>query len=259
MDFARFENVTLTEKRRPLLSDLKFSIFEGEFFGILGGPSSGKTTLLRALLGIIKPRHGEIAVHVRPGEASILPEGGFVNLWDTPGVLRFGYVPHADSVDESFPLTALQIVRLCRLAAMGAWHRPNEQDEKVVLDKLKLLGVFESRTELYRSLPTDQKQRVLLARALVAEARVLVLDEPLESMTQENRRTTIQLLEQLYSQGGLTVVYATKREEELPRGIEHVLVIGSGRGRVVPRGEMGVPVESLPNREPEAAAHPGKP
>ena len=210
MDFVRFDNVTLGYKGRALLSNLSFSIYEGEFFAILGAGRSGKTTLLRALLGILKPQRGEIVVHVRPGEAgTILPEGGFVNLADTPGVMRFGYVPQRDSIDETFPLSVRDMVRLARLVALGALHRPSEHDEDVVLQKLKLVGLAGNADDAYRKLSTDQKQRVLLARALAAEARVLVLDEPVEGMTQENRRTTVKLLAELHSQNGITAIYAT--------------------------------------------------
>ena len=239
MDFARFDKVTLGFKRRPVLRDLSFSIYEGEFFGIIGAGRSGKTTLLRGLLGILKPQHGEIVVHVRPGEAgTILPEGGFVNLADTPGVMRFGYVPQRDSIDETFPLSVREMVRLARLVALGAFHRPSKHDEDVVLEKLELVGLAGNADDAYRKLSTDQKQRVLLARALATESRVLVLDEPVEGMTQENRLTTVKLLGELHSRNTATVIYATKRVEELPPAVRRVFSLRSGSGETVSLKEV---------------------
>jgi manganese/zinc/iron transport system ATP- binding protein len=233
MDFARFDKVTLNYKRRPVLSGVSFSIYEGEFFGIVGGGRCGKTTLLRALLGILKPQSGEIVVHVRPGEAgTILTEGGFVNLADTPGVIRFGYVPQRDSIDEVFPFTVRDMVRMGRLAALGAFHRPTEHDDDVVLEKLQMVGLSESIDEPYRDLSNDQKQRVLIARALAVDARVLVLDEPVEGMNQENRRAMVKLFAELHSQNGITIIYATRRAEELSATAPRILLLKDGTARV---------------------------
>jgi ABC-type Mn2+/Zn2+ transport system ATPase subunit len=233
MDFARFDKVTLNYKRQPVLSDLSFSVYEGEFFGIVGGGRSGKTTLLRALLGIRKPRSGEIVVHVRPGEAgAMLTEGGFVNLADTPGVMRFGYVPQRDSIDEVFPFTVRDIVRTGRLAALGAFHRPTDNDDDIVLEKLQMVGLSENIDEPYRDLSNDQKQRVLIARALAVDARVMVLDEPVEGMNQENRRGMVKLLAKLHSQNGVTIIYATRRVEELSTVASRILLLNDGVGRV---------------------------
>jgi ABC-type Mn2+/Zn2+ transport system ATPase subunit len=233
MDFARFDKVTLGAKRQAVLSNLSFSIYEGEFFGIVGGGRSGKTTLLRALVGILKPQCGEIVVHVRPGEAgAVLPEGGFVNLADTPGMMRFGYVPQHDSIDETFPVTVRDFVRWGRLVALGAFYPSSEQDDEVALQKLELVGLSANIDHLYRDLTTDQKQRALIARALAVEARVMVLDEPMEGMSQGNRRTAVKLLAELHSQNGLTIVYATRRAEELPQVAQRLLLLQSGSGRV---------------------------
>lgn len=233
MDFARFDKVTLGYKRRAVLSNLSFSIYEGEFFGIVGGGRSGKTTLLRALLGILKPQSGEIVVHVRPGEAgTVLPEGGYVNLADTPGVMRFGYVPQRDSIDEVFPFTVRDIVMMGRQAALGPLRRPSAHDHDFVDKKLELLGLSQIMDRPYRALSSDEKQRALMARALVAEARVMVLDEPAAGMSQENCHTMVKLLTEMHTQNTTTIIYATRRAEELSAASSRVLVLDAGSGRV---------------------------
>jgi ABC-type Mn2+/Zn2+ transport system ATPase subunit len=233
MDFARFDKVTLGYKRRPVLSNLNFSIYEGEFFGIVGGGRSGKTTLLRALLGILKSQSGEIVVHVRPGEAgTVLPEGGYVDLSDTPGVMRFGYVPQRDSIDEVFPLTVRDIVVMGRQAVLGSLRRLSAQDHELVAQKLALVGLSENADQPYRALSSDQKQRVLIARALVAEARVMVLDEPAAGMSRENCHTMVKLLAEMHAQHTTTVIYATRRVEELSTAAQRILLLEAGSGRV---------------------------
>jgi ABC-type Mn2+/Zn2+ transport system ATPase subunit len=233
MDLVRFNNVTLGSKRRAILSNLSFSIYEGEFFGIVGGGRSGKTTLLRALLGILKPTRGEIAVHVRAGEAGeLLPEGGYVNLADTPGVMRFGYVPQRDSVDEVFPLTVRDIVLMGRQAELGPLHWPTMHDRDLAEKKLAQVGISEMAGQRYRALSGDQKQRVLIARALAAEARVMVLDEPVDGMSQEDRRAMVKLLAQMNAEKGTTVIYATRRSDELSAVAQRLMLLQAGSARI---------------------------
>ena len=233
MDLVRFNDVALGCKRRVVLSNLNFSIYEREFFGIVGGGRSGKTTLLRALLGILKPTSGEIVVHVRAGEAgALLPEGGYVDLADTPGAMRFGYVPQRDSVDEVFPLTVRDIVLMGRHAELGPLHWPTAYDRDLVEKKLAQVGIPEMAGQRYRALSGDQKQRVLIARALAAEARVIVLDEPADGMSQKDRRAIVELLEKIHVENGTTMIYATRRSDELSAVAKRLMLLQVGSARV---------------------------
>jgi ABC-type Mn2+/Zn2+ transport system ATPase subunit len=145
--------------------------------------------------------------------------------------MRFGYVPQRDSIDEVFPLTVRDIVRMGRLAALGAFHRPTDHDNDVVLEKLQMVGLSDADIP-YRDLSNDQKQRVLIARALAVDARVMVLDEPVEGMNQENRRTMVKLLAELHSQTGNTIIYATRRAEELSATTPRILLLKDGTAQV---------------------------
>ena len=259
MDFVRFDKVTLGYKRRPVLSNLNFSIYEGEFFGIVGGGRSGKTTLLRALLGILKPQSGEIVVHVRPGEAgTVLPEGGYVDLSDTPGVMRFGYVPQRDSIDEVFPLTVRDIVLMGRQAVLGSLRRPSTQDHGLVEKELALMGLAENADQPYRTLSSDQKQRVLIARALVAEARVMVLDEPAAGMSRENCHTVVKLFAEVHAQHATTVICATRRVEELSAAVQRILLLEDGSGRVGLMQEISGATSKAADRGRDDTVQPAK-
>jgi ABC-type Mn2+/Zn2+ transport system ATPase subunit len=253
MDLVRFNNVALGYKRRAILSNLSFSVYEGEFFGIIGGSRSGKTTLLRALLGILKPTRGEIVVHVRAGEAgALLPEGGYVNLADTPGTMRFGYVPQRDSVDEAFPLTVRDIVLMGRHAELGPLRWPTAHDRDLADKKLAQVGISELADQRYRALSGDQKQRVLIARALATEAHVMVLDEPADGMSQEDRRAIAGLLAQIHAEKGTTVIYATRRSDELSAVAQRLILLQAGSARVGPADEiLGVSGETAKRRHDE--------
>jgi ABC-type Mn2+/Zn2+ transport system ATPase subunit len=232
MDLLRFDNVTLGYWRQPVLMNLNFSIRDGEFFGIVGAGGSGKTTLLRALLGILKPKQGEISVHVRVGESALLPEGGYVNLTQTPGAVRFGYVPQRDAIDEVFPLTAREFVTMGRQSQVQALQNLTARDHEFVSQQLAQVGLADVATRKYRELSSDQQQRLLLARALSAETHMLVLDEPAEGMSLENRRVTLDLLAKLHDEKETTVIYATRRADDLPAAAERRLVLEAGTGRV---------------------------
>jgi len=239
MDLARFDNVTLGYKRRAVLSNLNFAIREGEFFGIVGGSRSGKTTLLRAMLGILKPTRGEIVVHVRAGEAgAMLPDGGYVNPSDTPGAVRFGYVPQRDSIDDVFPLAVREIVLMGRQTALGPLQWPTARDRDLAEKNLAQVGLSEVAGQRYRTLSSDQKQRVLIARALTAEPRVMVLDVPLDGVSQENRRAIVELLARMHAENRTTVIYATRRSEELSGSAERLMLLQAGAARVGPADEI---------------------
>jgi len=251
MDLVRFNNVALGYKRRAVLSNLSFSVYEGEFFGIIGGSRSGKTTLLRALLGILKPMRGEITIHVRAGEAgALLPEGGYVNLADTPGTMRFGYVPQRDSIDEAFPLTVRDVVLMGRNAELGLLRWPTAHDRDLVEKKLAQVGISELAGQRYRALSGDQKQRVLIARALAAEAHVMVLDEPADGMSQDDRRAIAQLLAQIRAKKGTTVIYATRRSDELSAVAQRLMLLQAGSARVgLAKDILGTPEETVKKQQ----------
>lgn len=239
MDLVRFDNVIISDRRRAVLSNLSFAIREGEFFGIVGGGRSGKTTLVRAMLGIVKPASGEIIVHVRAGEAGpMLPDGGYVNPSDTPGALRFGYVPQRDSIDEVFPLTVREIVLMGRHAALGLLQKPTTHGRDLAEKKLALLGLSDLAGKRYRTLSSDQKQRVLIARALATELRVMVLDEPADGVSQENRRAIMELLARMHAENSVTVIYATRRSYELSGTAERLMLLQAGTARIGSAAEI---------------------
>ena len=186
----KFNNVQLGYGRKPVLTALNFDIQRGDFFGIVGPNGAGKTTLLKAILGLLKPLQGKI---------SFLEKGTGQNK-------SIGYVPQHASIDEIFPITALDMVLMGRYAKMGIFKRPKSCDYELAEKMLKNVGMETLANRNYRELSGGQKQRTLIARAMVGEPNTLILDEPVEGMDIQGERAIMELIKTLHTEYALTVV-----------------------------------------------------
>jgi ABC-type Mn2+/Zn2+ transport system ATPase subunit len=187
-----FCNVTLGYGRKMVLHGVNLGIKAGDFVGLVGPNGSGKTTFLRGLLGILRPRQGEIRL-TPPPEAR------------RPG---FGYVPQEKAVDHVFPLSVLEVVLMGRFKQIGPGRQPRPADYTLALKSLDHVGLESLAQAAFQELSGGQKQRVLIARALAAEPHVLVLDEPTSSMDLASEKHLMALIKTLHEQQ-LTVVLAT--------------------------------------------------
>jgi ABC-type Mn2+/Zn2+ transport system ATPase subunit len=218
-ELIEFQGVTLGYGRKVVLRDLNFAVDDGEFFGIVGANGSGKTTILRALLGILQPERGRIVVHL-------------------PGTLRFGYVPQRGFLDELYPLTGRDIVMMGRYAGLGPMQWPGPRDRQVVQESLEHVGAADLANKPFRAMSGGQKQRMLIARALASESRMLVLDEPTDGMDLKGQRGILDLIAHLRQESGITVVYVTHRLNELSSVAQRLLLLHDGQVRVGPAAEM---------------------
>jgi ABC-type cobalamin/Fe3+-siderophores transport system ATPase subunit len=238
-ELIEFQNVTLGYGHKVVLRDLSFTIHAGEFFGIVGANGSGKTTILRALLGILKPQRGNIAGRAAAGlENPALTEGARVDLSATPGAMRFGYVPQRGFLDELYPLTGRDIAFMGRYAVLGALQWPGARDRQAVDEALQHVGAGELAGKMFRAMSGGQKQRILIARALASESHVLVLDEPTDGMDLEGQKSILDLIQKLRAESGITVVYVTHRLNELSNVAQRLLLLHDGKVRIGPVAEM---------------------
>ena len=186
----KFSNVQLGYGRKPVLTALNFEIQKGDFFGIVGPNGAGKTTLLKAILGLLKPIKGEIT----------FLKNGRRRKKST------GYVPQHASVDEIFPITTLEMVLMGRYAKMGIFKRPKNMDYAIAEKMLKNVGMENLAKRNYRELSGGQKQRTLIARAMVGEPNILILDEPVEGMDIQGEIAIMELIKTLQTEYALTVI-----------------------------------------------------
>ncbi|WP_309685305.1 metal ABC transporter ATP-binding protein [Armatimonas sp.] len=208
-----FDDATLGYGRRVVLPSLSFGLSEGGYLGIVGPNGAGKTTLLKAILGILAPLSGK-AIHHRK--------------------LTFGYVPQAQTTDDLFPITVQEIVVMGRYRRVGLLKNPGSEDRQRAESALEQVGLPHLSTRLFRELSGGQKQRVLMARALVSEPDVLVLDEPTSAMDIAAESATMELIERIHQQSLLLVVLVSHSLNIVANHARTVAILGGTHFQIGP-------------------------
>lgn len=171
--------VTFGYGSEKVVEDVTLEIRPRDFLAIIGPNGGGKTTLVKILLGLLRPWSGEV-------------------VWNPPaGPGRMGYVPQFSTFDKGFPLRVTDVVLMGKLGRRGLlrpYTRKDREDVDRVLDRL---GLTRLAAEHVREISGGQLQRVLIARAVVADPEILFLDEPTASIDAESRETLTGLLEEL--------------------------------------------------------------
>jgi ABC-type Mn2+/Zn2+ transport system ATPase subunit len=213
---VRFEDVFLGYARNVVLRNVTFSIAEGDFLGIIGPNGSGKTTILRAVLRVVKPLRGSMYIRER---------------------LRFGYVMQRQSLDEIFPLSVLDVVSMGRLKRVGVLRRFSREDTDRIERALSITGIEELRRTRYRDLSGGQKQRVLVARALAFEPEVLLLDEPTNDLDIQGEQQVMNLIAHIHQSMGITIVLVSHLLNVLFNYVHRVMFLKDKRMRIYQQQE----------------------
>jgi ABC-type Mn2+/Zn2+ transport system ATPase subunit len=180
----RLRSCTIGYRGHALLSGIDLAIREGEFLGFVGPNGGGKTTLLRTLLGLLRPVAGTVAAE-RPGGRA----------------LRFGYVIQREQLDRVFPLGAADVVLMGRTGRLGLFRFPGREDRRKAREAMDRVGVGALAARPFRDLSGGQQQRTLIARALAGEPDVLALDEPTSGMDLAGEGAVMDLLSEIHRQG----------------------------------------------------------
>jgi ABC-type Mn2+/Zn2+ transport system ATPase subunit len=202
-----FRQATLGYGRRVVLKDVTFDILEGDFLGLVGPNGAGKTTILRTFLGSLPPLGGSVTI--------------------APG-LRYGYVPQREQVDSVFPLRVLDIVLMGRYDRVGLGKRPTGDDRDRARAALDQVGIAHLADQALNDLSGGQKQRTLIARALVGEPNVLVLDEPTNGMDLVATTQILGLVRDLHERTSLTVVMVSHALNEVANYVERIALVHEG-------------------------------
>jgi len=227
-----FDRATLGYGRRVVLTDISFEMPEGDFLGLVGPNGSGKTTIVRAILGTLQPLAGTVT---------------------RDPTLRFGYVPQRDQVDYSFPLKVLDVVMMGRYDRIGLGRRPTAEDRALAREALEHVGIAHLADHRLADLSGGQKQRTLIARALVGEPNVLVLDEPTNGMDLVATTQILGLVRELHDRDGLTVLMVSHALNEVVNYVDRIALVVEGGFRIGTTDEImteetltqmyGIPVE----------------
>lgn len=166
MKAIEINNLTVTLNGKEALRSISLSLDEGKFIGIVGPNGGGKTTLLRAVLGLAKPASGTIRIFGKSPD-EVLKSGSV-----------FGYLPQISKISPDFPVRVIDVVMMGRYGKVGMLRWPGEEDRKKCLEYLSMMGIEDLKNVPFGQLSGGQQQRASIARALAGEPRILVLDEP---------------------------------------------------------------------------------
>ena len=189
-------NVTFGYGKVPVLEGINLHVHAGQFAALVGPSGAGKSTLLKLVLGSLRPSLGSVE------------QCGEVLGDDCKRDVRIGYIPQLETVDWNFPVTVEQAVLmgLTRSSAWLPWHSAGDRFKlESVLTKLEIDGLAKRHI---RDLSGGQQQRVFLARALISEPDLLVLDEPTSGVDIRTAQTVMHILADL-NHGGMTVMLTT--------------------------------------------------
>ncbi len=203
-ELLRLEKVMCSYGEKPVLQDIDFTVTEGQFTGVVGPSGSGKTTLLRVILGTMDPIRG--------------------GVFRAPS-LQIGYVPQVETIDWSFPLTVSE----CVLLASPGNRRlpwPSRAEKSAASDVMDRLGIGPLAHRHIRELSGGQQQRMFIARALLGQPRLLVMDEPTSGVDVKTRHEVLHLLSDLNAEG-LAVVLTTHDLNGMASHLPHLVCMNT--------------------------------
>ncbi|MER2081343.1 MAG: ABC transporter ATP-binding protein [Ruminococcus sp.] len=201
-------NLSVGYEGKKIISDLSFHVDAGDYLCIVGKNGSGKTTLMKTLLGLHKPMKGE----VRAGEGLTLN--------------TIGYLPQQTLVQRDFPASVREIVLSGFQGRCGLRPFYTKEEKKTAAQNLQRMGIRHLEKRCYRELSGGQQQRVLLARALCATQRMLLLDEPVSGLDPKVTADMYELIERLNREDGITVIMISHDIEAALKYATHILHIG---------------------------------
>jgi len=195
---------------RRVLEDVSLKVPQGSFVALIGPNGAGKSTLLRLLLGILKPQRGRIAIlGRRPGQQG----------------QPIGYVPQGIHLPRGFPISVMDVVLMGRYGSLGILRRPGASDREKAEEALESAGMGGLRHRRFQDLSGGQQQRVLIARALVSDPCVLILDEPTAGLDPAARARFYGRVCDLQRARGLTLFCASHDVEDVAQHAQTVILL----------------------------------
>ncbi|MBM2614848.1 metal ABC transporter ATP-binding protein [Actinoplanes sp. LDG1-06] len=215
----RYAGVSLGYQGRAVLTDVNLELRAGQRLALVGPNGAGKSTLIKSMLGLVP---------VLRGEAEVL--GGERG--------RAGYVPQTDTLDADFPISVRRVVMMGRYRRIGWWRPARTEDRRAVAEALDRVGLADRASHRFGTLSGGQRQRVLLARAIAAEPRLLLLDEPFNGVDVVSQEAIVRVLRELSADGAALVV--STHDFAVARELADLVCLLNGR-----QWAVGPPAETL--------------
>lgn len=180
-------NLSLGYEKQAVINDISFNVDDHDFIIVLGSNGVGKSTLVKGLLGLIKPISGKIKFNTE----------------------NVGYMPQETRVDPNFPASVMEVVLSGFIHKMGARPFYNKEDKKKALEVLEILKIKDLKKKIFSELSGGQRQKVLLARSLCATDKLLILDEPSNNLDQKSKSEFYTTLKHLNEGHGISIMMIT--------------------------------------------------
>jgi manganese/zinc/iron transport system ATP- binding protein len=206
-------DLTVAYREQPVLWDVDVTFRAGALSAIVGPNGAGKTTLIQTILGLVRPAAGRIRILGMPVRE---------------GRRQVAYVPQRGSVDWDFPTSVLDVVTMGTYGRLGWFRRPGRKEREAALEALGKVGMEAFHDRQIRQLSGGQQQRVFLARALVQQAPVYLMDEPFQGVDARTERAIVDVLSDLRARGD-TVVAVHHALQTVPEYFDDVVLLNVRR------------------------------
>jgi zinc/manganese transport system ATP-binding protein len=214
MSVVELDHLSLSVGGRAVLRDVSCAIAAGEFIGVLGPNGAGKTTLFRAILGLIRPDAGRITVFGRTPQR---------------GDAAIGYLPQVRTLLPDLHLRGIDFIASSLHGERWGLPLRAAHAGKAVEETLAAVGARELAQRPLAEMSGGERQRLLLAQALLGEPKLLLLDEPLISLDQRHQESVVELVRRFARQRGITVLFSAHELNQLIGALDRVLYLGNGQ------------------------------
>ena len=209
LPLVRLQNVNLGYDSVPVLQAVSMDVRPGSLVGVAGPNGSGKTTLFRSILGLLPVVSG--------------------SLFRSCPLSSFGYVPQNATLDPEFPLSVGEVVEMGGYGRVRPYRPFPAVEKKRVGDVLELVGLTHLKAKSFFACSGGQKQRLLIARALMVDPKIMILDEPLSGVDEESRRSITELLIKLTRQNRLAILFSSHDLEMVHRVADEIVRVDHGK------------------------------
>ena len=209
LPLVRLQNVSLGYDSVPVLRGVNLAIDPGSLVGVAGPNGSGKTTLFRSILGLLPILSGALSR-------------------ECP-LSNFGYVPQSAALDPEFPLSVGEVVEMGGYGRVRPYQPFPVVEKKRVGEVLDLVRLKHLKANSFFACSGGQKQRVLIARALMVNPKIMILDEPLSGADEDSRRSITELLIKLTRENGLAILFSSHDLEMVQRVADQIVRVDHGK------------------------------
>ena len=211
---VELDHATIKIGGRTVLADASFAIKQGEFIGVLGPNGAGKTTLMRSILGLLPPSAGTLRVFGRTPQC---------------GDRTIGYLPQLRTVLPDLRVRGVDFIGASLHGERWGLPRLSRLDRTSIEETLEAVGARELANRPLSQMSGGERQRLLLAQALIGQPKLLLLDEPLISLDARHQEVAIEVVRRVCRERGITVLFSAHELNQLLPAIDRVLYLGHGQ------------------------------